>query len=255
MDALVQLYGPFDLDNDLLPHFDTNGEPVPGDNQTHLSSQLQIASSEGCCKREGSGIGSLVTPGRYVVLIFHCSIGPNENRPYKVTYTLNKKARIPFISLGTMQLANPSLYSRAVNVLYRVVDPEQGNLVTQLGQVYKVSVRTEDAATQGQLRIAVFTYAYKKVPMDQDEVPPVDEHHYVLYDNAYWGRDVVTFEPYEDQVRALDAGCHYSRGLKASLPGHIHSRQHSQRASEYEDQDRHPARCVEGEKALNERQA
>jgi hypothetical protein len=165
MDALVQLYGRFDLDNDSLPHFDTNGEPVPGDDQTHLSLQLQIAFSEGCCKREGSGIGSLVTLGRYVVLIFHCSIGPNENRLYKVTYTLDKKARIPFIRLNTMQLANPSLYTRAVNKLYRVVDTDGQKLVTQLGQVYKVSVRTEDAATQGQLRVAVFTYAYKKVPM------------------------------------------------------------------------------------------
>lgn len=200
MDALVQLYGPFNLDPDSLPHFDKNGEPVPGDNQTRLSSQLQIASSEGCCKRMGSGIGSLVTPGRYVLIIFHCSIGLNEYRPYKVTYTLNKSAVIPPLRLGSMVSAPPSAYSRSVNELYRVEDTDSSPLVTQEHEFYKVSVRTDDAATQDQVRIAVFTYNSGKVPAD-DEVPEhIDENHYVFYDCAYWGKSVVTFEPFQDQV-------------------------------------------------------
>jgi hypothetical protein len=206
MDALVQLYGPFDLDNDSLPHFDTRGEPIPGDNQTRLSSQLQIASSEGCCKRLGSGISSLVTPGRYVILIFHCSIGPNEDRPYKVTYHLNPSAKIPQLPLGSMLSAEPSQHGRSVNLLYRVTVKNRTPLVTQLGQIYKLSVRTQDAATQGQVRVAVFTYAFEDVPAEYGKehskrAPSEDKDKpYVSYKAGYWGDSDVTFEPYENQV-------------------------------------------------------
>lgn len=200
MDALVQLYGPFEFDSDSLPHFDTDGLPVPGDNQTQLSSQLQIASSEGCCKRLGSGIGSLVTPGRYVILIFHCAVGINAHRPYKVTYTLDKSQSIPPLPLGTMVSVPPSVNSRSVNKLYRIDETDGSPLVTKFGEIYKLSVHTDDSATQGQVRVAVFTYASGEVPADGKTPAHIDDNHYVSYDCAYWGDSLVTFEPFEDQV-------------------------------------------------------
>lgn len=200
MDALVQLYGPFDLDNDSLPHFDTNGQSIPGDNQTRLSSQLQIASSEGCCKRMGSGIGSLVAPGRYVILIFHCSVGINENRPYKVTYEFNPAAKIPVLQLGNMLSVQPMIHSRAVNEFYLVKETDGSPLVTKVGEIYKVTVRTDDAATQSQVRTAVFTYASDEVPATGEIPQHIDTAKYVSYKCAYWGNALLSFEPYENQV-------------------------------------------------------
>ncbi|KAF8638949.1 hypothetical protein AX16_010423 [Volvariella volvacea WC 439] len=149
MDALVQLYGPFDLDNDSLPHFDDDGKPIKDDNLTRLSSQLQIASSEGCCKRLGSGISSLVTPGRYVLLIFHCSIGPNENQPYNIEYTLDTKQPVPTLPLARAAVWTPPFgASRSVNLLYKVGNEDDQKWFTKDGDVYRVNVYTDDPRTQ-----------------------------------------------------------------------------------------------------------
>lgn len=202
MDALVQLYGPFDINSDSLPHFDKSGKPSDKDSDTKLSSRLQIASSEGCCKRLGSGIGSHVTPGRYVLIIFHCSIGPNEGRSYKVTYTLDTSEKpIPNeLYLGSMSCVVPSSHSRSVNQLFRVMDPHtKGSLVTKFGEIFKVSVRTDDSATQGQVRVAVFQYSSEKLSGNGNALAPSKENH-ISYTFAHWGDSVVTFQPEENQV-------------------------------------------------------
>ena len=204
MDALVQLYGPFDEDNDSLPHFDDDGMPVPGDNATRLSAQLQIASSEGCCERLGSGISSLVTPGRYVLLIFHCSIGTNEERPYKVTYNLYSDDRIPSLPLQNAISYYPPGWGRTMNLLYRVtVGNTDDALVTRLGDIYRFTVATDDARTQEQVRVSVFTYAQEEIPKLFGVEPPKEkkkDENNVAYKVGYWGKSSVTFEPPENQV-------------------------------------------------------
>ena len=202
MDALVQLYGPFDEDNESLPHFDDNGMPVPGDNATRLSAQLQIASSEGCCKRLGSGISSLVTPGRYVLLIFHCSVGANEERPYKVTYNLYSDRNIPSLPLQNTASYYPAGWGRTVDLLYRVtVGTTDEALITRLGDIYNLIVSTDDAQTQEQVRVSVFTYAQEEIPKLFGMEPPKEkDENNVAYKVGYWGKSSVTFEPPENQV-------------------------------------------------------
>ena len=201
MDALVQLYGPFEEDNDSLPLFDDNGMPAPGETATRLSAQLQIASSEGCCERLGSGISSLVTPGRYVLLIFHCSIGINEDRPYKVTYNLYSDDKIPCLPLQSAISYWPG-WGRAVNLLYRVtVGDTDDALVTRLGDIYKLTVATDDVRTQEQVKVSVFTYAREEIPKLFGVEPPKKKNkNLVAYKVGYWGKFSVTFEPPANQV-------------------------------------------------------
>jgi len=194
MDALVQLFGPFDPDAASLPHFDDDGCPIKNDNMTHLSSRLQIASSEGCCKREGSGISSLVAPGRYVVSVFHCSIGINENVPYRVKYTLNKKT-IPKITLGTTVSSPPPPLSRSRNVFYVVQIADDKPLATTAGDIYEVEALTDGPDTQGQIRVAVFLYDKKEVPSTDETPVNIDPNQKISYKGAYWGDSRVTFEP------------------------------------------------------------
>ena len=205
MDALVQLYGPFDEDNESLPHFDDNGMPVPGDNATHLSAKLQIASSEGCCKRLGSGISGLVTPGRYILLIFHCSVGANEERPYKVTYNLYSDGGIPPLPLQNTVSYYPPGWGRTVNLMYRVTVSSNTDeaLITRLGEIYQIKVSTDDARTQEQVRLSVFTYAQEEIPGLFGVEPPKEkkkDENNVAYKVGYWGKSSVTFEPPENQV-------------------------------------------------------
>ncbi|KAF8153276.1 hypothetical protein B0H34DRAFT_99065 [Crassisporium funariophilum] len=207
MDALVQIYGPFDLNNDHLPHFDTDGEPIKGDTLAQLNSRLQIASSEGCCKRLGSGISSVVTAGRYIVLVFHCSIGHNEHRPYKVRYTFDATIKIRSLELDRMEVAEPGS-GRAVNQLYRVSAKDGQPLVTQNGDIYKVNVATDDPRTQSQVRVVVFAYSSRDVLREPDEEPG----QYVTYNSAFWGESTLTFDVVEDQVSLM-----FCRGLVADI--------------------------------------
>jgi len=195
MDALVQLYGPFDLDNDRLPHFDGDGQPFEGDALSQLNGQLQIASSEGCCKRTGTGISSFVTPGRYIVLVFHCSIGHKEHQVYKVWYTFNATEKIRELELGRADVVMPGS-GRAVDQLYRVSGKNGLPLVTQNGEIFKVNIKTDDTKTQKQVRLAIFAYSSGKIL--RKEEPKIGQ--YVSYNEAFWGGDQVSFSVNEDQV-------------------------------------------------------
>ena len=201
MDALVQLYGPFDLNSHTPPRFNENGTIMPNDNLARLNSRLQIASSEGCCKRLGSGIQSLVPPGRYVLVIFHCSIGANEGQNYTVAYHLRKNELIPPLSLGIPR-ADPEKPNRVINQLYLVKDEDGTELVTREGDFYKLSVYTDDATTREQVRVAVFTYQVERVGRNSRAVlkEPTDGHN-TSHRDAYWGHHDLTFEPRGDQAR------------------------------------------------------
>ncbi len=202
MDALVQLYGPFDLNTHTTPDLHGNDNMMPNDELTRLSPRLQIASSEGCCKRLGSGIQSLVPPGRYVLMIFHCSIGVNEGQNYTVTYQFRKKNDlIPSLSLGIPR-ADPERPSRVINQLYMVKDEDGTELVTREGDFYKLSVFTDDAVTRKQVRVAVFTYQVERTEHDRRVVlkTPSDKYN-ASYRDAYWGNHDLTFEPRGNQAR------------------------------------------------------
>ncbi|KAF4612866.1 hypothetical protein D9613_011198 [Agrocybe pediades] len=195
MDALVQLYGPFDLDNDRLPHFDADGRPIEGDALSQLNGRLQIASSEGCCKRTGTGISSFVTPGRYIVLVFHCSVGHKEHQVYKVWYTLDTMAKIRELELNRADVVMPGP-GRAFDQLYRISGKNGLPLVTRNGDIFKVNVVTDDDKTQKQVRVAVFAYSSGKIL--KKEEPKTGQ--YVSFNEAFWGGDKVSFAFKEDQV-------------------------------------------------------
>lgn len=196
MDALAQLYGPFNLDNDSLPQFDDDGKTRDKGSKTRLSSQLQIATSEGCCRRDGTEIDAMVSPGRYVLIIFHCSIGANENQIYSVTYNLDTTAPFKELSLGKTAIDDP--LGRSVDLLYIVTNANgSGMLLTQNDQSFKIQVFTDDADTQKQVRIGVYAYAGEEVLPDSNLVD------YVSYRYAWWGEDVVSFEASQNEVRIL----------------------------------------------------
>lgn len=208
----MQLYGPYAQD---LPHFDMDGTPILGTTRTigagiRLSSELQIATSEGCCKRVGSGIKGLLTPGRYVLLVFHCSIGANEHRPYKVTYTVDRSVSVPVLPVG-VRVVGWRGGSRSVSEVWRIVDADGGTLVTRAGEVYRVSVNVGDEEVGGQVRVGVFTYgvgAWSGEGVEEEEEGDWEEGSWdgmekgrcVGYDAAYHGKSVLTFEVSEDQV-------------------------------------------------------
>lgn len=196
MDGLVQLYGPFDLDSDHLPHFDIDGKPIEGDSQAQLNSRLKIVLSEGCCKRLGSGVASNVTPGRYIIIVFHCSIGFIEHQPYKVVYTFDDTMKIRELELGRTNMVEPGV-GRTVNELYRVSEKNGLPLVTQNREMFRVDVATDDAQTQDQVRIAVLTYSSADI---LGQTFSRKSERYVTYTNAFWGGSRVTFSVDEDQV-------------------------------------------------------
>ena len=199
MDGLVQLYGPFDLDSDHLPHFDEDGKPIDGDTDTKLDSRLHIATSEGCCKNAGTGISSLVNPGRYVVVTFHCSIGPREHQPYKVTYTFDEMAKARELIVGRVREVE------AEAGLYAVCTEGGKQLVTQDGDVYEVEAVADDAAMQGQVRVALFAYFRADILQEPDSRESEAGRH-VAYADAFWGGTKVTGSVSGDQVslRNLD---------------------------------------------------
>lgn len=204
MDGLVQLYGPFNLDSDHLPHFDEDGKPVDGDTDTRLDSRLHIATSEGCCKSVGTGISSLVTPGRYIVVAFHCSIGSREHQPYKVTYTFDGTAKTRKLTVGRTHEAEAQA-GRAVHELYAVCAEGGQQLVTEDGDVFEVDVVADDAAMQGQVRVALFAYFRADILQEPGDGESEAGRH-VAYADAFWGGSRATGSVSGDQVSRQSLG-------------------------------------------------
>ena len=91
-----------------------------------------------------------------------------------------------------------------MNLLYRVtVGDTDEALVTRLGDIYRLTVATDDAQTQEQVRVSVFTYLQEEIPKWFGVEPPKEkkkDENNVAYKVGYWGKSSVTFEPPENQV-------------------------------------------------------
>ncbi|KAF9473237.1 Di-copper centre-containing protein [Pholiota conissans] len=214
MEGLVQLYGPFGLDSDHLPHFDVDGKPIEGDAEAQLSARLHIATSEGCCKSIGTGVASLVTPGRYIVLVFHCAVGHREHQPYKVTCRFDETKKVREMQIGLTNKVEPGA-GGSTNALYRICTQDGQALVTQDGDMFEVDVETDDPGSQKQVRVGVLAYSAEDILGAAKDGS--DSVRYVAYTDAFWGESRVRFGVAGNQVLFVRVRAQHPTGMRAAI--------------------------------------
>ncbi len=184
-----------DLDSDHLPHFDEDGKPIAGTRTQSSIPASTLRQVKGAARAWGLVYRAWLHLGDTSSSFFHCSIGPHEHQPYKVTYTFDETAKARELTVGRVG------ETEAEAGLYTVCTEGGEQLVTQDGDVYEVDAVGDDAAMQGQARVALFAYFRADILQEPDNQEGEASTRHVAYADAFWGGSKVTGSVSGDKVK------------------------------------------------------